>query len=163
MGSYSLVPRPFQEGGGGKDLVSLFAHAQDFLGISKYSNCCLCSKRHLEVELHCISELRMAASAEECECSAFSAFSAAIAFSLGKLWLSHTSLKKKQRSVILVVYQGQDVFVSPNRVWKSIVLPVSTFLDGLQEGQLEVIATLWNVLAKQSPSCLVSPPMFGRH
>ncbi len=46
-----------------------------------------------------------------------SAFSAAIAFSLGKLGLSYISLKKEQRSAILAEYQGWDV--SPNRVpWK---------------------------------------------
>ncbi len=62
------------------------------------------------------------------ECSAFPT---AIAFSLGKLGLSHISLKKEQRSAILVEYQGRDV--SPNRVpWKEYVLPVSTFPDGLQ-------------------------------
>ncbi len=59
------------------------------------------------------------------ECSAFSA---AIAFSLGKLGLSHISLKKEQRSAILAEYQGRDM--SPNR--KEYVLPVSTFPDGLQ-------------------------------
>ena len=49
------------------------------------------------------------------------AFSAAVAFSLGKLRLSHTSLKKEQRSAILAEYQGRDVY--PNRVsWKEYVL-----------------------------------------
>ncbi len=85
------------------------------------------------------------------ECSTFSA---AIAFSLGRLGLSHVSLKKEQRSAILAEYQRRDV--SPNRVpWKEYVLPVSTFPSTRKMGQ--------NVLAKQSWSCLVSPPMFGRH
>ncbi len=62
------------------------------------------------------------------ECSSFSA---AIAFSLGKLGLSHISLKKEQHSAILAEYQRRDV--SPNRVpWKEYVLPVSTFPDGIQ-------------------------------
>ncbi len=61
------------------------------------------------------------------ECSSFSA---AITFSLGKLGLSHISLKKEQRSAILAEYQGQDV--SPSRVpWREYVLPVSSFPDGL--------------------------------
>ncbi len=52
------------------------------------------------------------------ECSAFPA---AIAFSLGKLGLSHISLNKEQRSAILDEYQWWDV--SPNRVpWKEYVL-----------------------------------------
>ncbi len=59
------------------------------------------------------------------ECSAFSA---AIAFSLGKLGLSHISLKKEQRSAILAEYQGRDV--SPNR--KSMCYQCLLFLDGLQ-------------------------------
>ncbi len=59
-----------------------------------------------------------------------SAFSAAIAFSLGKLGLSHISLKKEQRSAILAEYQGWDV--SPNRVpWKEYVYQ-NSFPDGLQ-------------------------------
>ncbi len=52
----------------------------------------------LEMELHCSSLWvwlcqRVIAASTEC-----SAFSAAIAFSLGKLGLSHISLKKEQRS-----------------------------------------------------------------
>ncbi len=77
------------------------------------------------------------------ECSAFPA---AIAFSLGKLRLSHISLKKEQRSAILAEYQGRDM--SPNRVsWKEYVIPVSNFPDGLQ-------ALGKDVLAKQSASRL---------
>ncbi len=75
------------------------------------------SKRHLEVELHCSSLwvwLRQRVMAASTECSSFSA---AIAFSLGKLGLSHISPKKEQCSAILAEYQGRDV--SPNRVpWK---------------------------------------------
>ncbi len=60
-----------------------------------------------------------------------STFSAAIAFSLDRLGLSHVSLKKEQHSAILVEYQRRDV--SPNRIpWKEYVLPVSTFPDRLQ-------------------------------
>ncbi len=72
--------------------------------------------------------LRQRVTAASTECSSFST---AIAFSLGKLGLSHISLKKEQRSAILAEYQRRDV--SPNRVpWKEYVLPVSTFPDGLQ-------------------------------
>ncbi len=71
------------------------------------------TKRHLEVELHCSSlwvwlhQRVMVASTE------YSSFPAAIAFSLGKLGLSRISLKKEQRSAILVEYQSRDV--PPNR------------------------------------------------
>ncbi len=57
-------------------------------------------------------ESYMAASTE---CSAFSA---AIAFSLGKLGLSHISLKKEQRSAILAEYQRR--YVSPNRIMERV-------------------------------------------
>ena len=40
-----------------------------------------------------------------------SGLSAAIAFSLDQLGLSHVSLKEEQRSAIEAVYQGHDVFV----------------------------------------------------
>ncbi len=103
-----LIPIPFSREGGREKRAwyPLFVHVQDFLGIPRNSILQAYSKRHLEVELHCSSLwvwLRQRVMAASTECSASSA---AIAFSLGKLGLSHISLKKEQRSAILAEYQG---------------------------------------------------------
>ncbi len=70
-----------------------------FLDSVFFSNC------FRNIEGVATPESYMAASTE---CSAFPA---AIAFSLGKLGLSHISLKKEQRSAILAEYQRRDVCV----------------------------------------------------
>lgn len=58
-----------------------------------------------------------------------SAFSTAVAFSLGKLGLSHVSLKEEQRSAIEAVYQRQDVFVClPTGYGKSLCYQALPFL-----------------------------------
>ena len=78
------------------------------------------------------------ASTEKCECSASSAFS------LGKLGLSHISLKKEQCSAILPVYLGQDVFVClPTRYGKSMCYQCLPFLVDYKHKE---DGTEWNVL-----------------
>ncbi len=73
--------------------------------------------RHLEVA----PGTRACTQAFEFVMTASSAFSAALAFSLGKLGLSHIYLKKEQRSAILAVYQGRDVIVClPTGYGKSV-------------------------------------------
>ncbi len=89
----------------------------------------------------------MAASTE------YSAFSAAITFSLGKLGLSQNNIEEGT-ALSNLGWVSESGCVSQQVPWKEYVLAVSTFPDGLQ-GPTRTRKMGQNVLTKQSASRLV--------